>query len=59
MTKDKVIIGFQVSKENKNEIEKVAANYKVDTLAIPLTVSQFCRIAVGRLLQEYKNKGGK
>jgi len=59
MTKDKVIIGFQVSKDSKEEIEKAAANYKVDTYSVPLTVSQFCRIAVGRLLQEYKNKGGK
>lgn len=51
---NKVVIGFEVTKKKKMEIEKAAYNYKVDKLIVPLTLSQFCRVAVDKLLKENK-----
>ena len=48
----KFVVGFQVTAERKQEMKKAATNYKVDKITIPLTLSQFCRVAVDKLLKE-------
>jgi len=52
--KNKVVIGFEVTTEKKREIEIAANTYKVDKVIVPLTMSQFCRVAVEKLLKEIK-----
>lgn len=48
----KEIIGFAVTYEKKQEILLAAQNYKVDNLEVPLTISQFIRMAVDSKLKE-------
>ena len=50
----KFVVGFQVTAERKQEIEKAANNYKVDNIDVALSVSQFVRVAVEKLLNEVK-----
>ncbi len=52
----KFVVGFQVTAEKKQEIEKVATNYRVDKITVPLSLSQFCRVAVDKLLKELKEE---
>ena len=54
MTKGKVIIGFEVTKEKKEAIEKAAREYQVQKISVPLKISQYVRMSVDRLLQEEK-----
>lgn len=51
----KEIIGFAVTYEKKQEILLAAENYKVDNLEVPLTISQFVRMAVDGKLKEINN----
>ena len=51
----KTIMGFEVSKELKERIIKAGKNFKIGNVTIPLTVSQFCRIAIDKLLNEIEN----
>ena len=53
---EKFVVGFQVTAEKKQEIEKASTNYRVDKITVPLTLSQFCRIAVDKLLKELNYK---
>ena len=50
----KEIIGFAVTYEKKQEILLAAQNYKVDNMNVPLTLSQYVRMSVNKVLKENK-----
>ena len=52
---NKAIIGFEVSEEKKKEIIEACKNYQIDSIKMPLKISQFIRIAVEKLLKEIKS----
>ena len=56
MTKNKVIIGFEVDQKFKTRIIDVCDNFKIDGVSYPLKLSGFCRIAVENMLRELNNK---
>lgn len=51
MKKREYII-FELSKELKKKIAKVADNYKADGVSCPLKSSAFCRMAIEKYIKE-------
>ena len=56
MTKNKVIIGFEVDQKLKDRIVEACDNFKIDGVLYPLKLSGFCRIAVENMLRELNQK---
>ena len=50
--KKEYIIAFKVTKEIKDNIIKLASQYKTADVSQPLTLSDFCRIAINRFIKE-------
>lgn len=50
--KKEYTIAFKVTKEMKDKIIKSANQYKTANVFQPLTLSDFCRIAVNRFVKE-------
>lgn len=46
------IIAFKITKKTKDRIIKLANQYKTADVSQPLTLSDFCRIAVNRFVKE-------
>ena len=56
MTKNKVIIGFEVDQKLKDRIVEACDNFKIDGVTYPLKLSGFCRIATENMLRELNQK---
>ena len=53
----KIIIGFQVYQDFKKRIIEAGKKYKIQGISNPLNISQFCRIAVAKLVSGIEEKG--
>ena len=53
----KIIVGFQVYQDFKKRIIEAGKKYKIQGISNPLNISQFCRIAVAKLVSEVEQKG--
>ena len=53
----KIIIGFQTGTDFKKRIIEAGKKYKIQGISNPLNISQFCRIAVAKLVSEVEQKG--
>jgi len=53
----KIIIGFQTGMDFKKRIIEAGKKYKIQGISNPLNISQFCRIAVAKLVSEVEEKG--
>lgn len=52
----KIIIGFQVTKEEKERMIEAGKKFEFDGVSHPLNLSGFCRIATERLLYDIMKK---
>ena len=53
----KIIVGFQVYQDFKKRIIEAGKKYKIQGISNPLNISQFCRIAVAKLVSDIEGKG--
>jgi len=53
----KIIVGFQVYQDFKKRIIEAGKKYKIQGISNPLNISQFCRIAVAKLVSDIEEKG--
>ena len=52
----KIIVGFQVYQDFKQRIIEAGKKYKIQGISNPLNISQFCRIAVAKLVSEVEEE---
>ena len=57
--KKECIIAFKVTKDIKNKIIILANQYKINGISQPLTLSDFCRIAINKFIMESEKDGEK